>query len=638
MISKIDAPYGSWASPISTEMIVGGSIGLGQIALDGDDIYWTESRPTEKGRTALVRRRRDGTVADALPGNVNINSRVHEYGGGAFTVAGENVYFVNFADTRIYCQKAGAAPVAITADDGRRYADIAFATDRLIAVCEEHNADYDEPKNYLAAIRDDGSLQILAEGEDFYAAPRLSPDGKQLAWLSWTHPNMPWDGCRLNLAEIATDGTLSNRRIIAGGNDEAVFQPSWSPDGRLVFVSDRSGWWNLYAYSEGAIEALCPMAAEFGLPQWVFGMSTYGHLEDGRILSTYCEGGEWRLGIIEPGSGKIKKLDLPFCSFDGVKTHGNRGVFVAGSKDSPSALVLLDCDRLDYHVIRSSLDVALDAGYVSAAKAVSFPTAGGHMAHGYFYAPQNAGYQCSGELPPLIVKSHGGPTGQTSAAFSLKIQYWTSRGFAVLDVNYRGSTGYGRAFRRLLNGAWGIADVEDCVAGAEFCVREGWADNGRLIITGGSAGGYTTLCALTFADTFHAGASHYGIGDLSALAEDTHKFESRYLDGLIGPWPEAEAVYKERSPIEHAGRLNCPVIFFQGLDDKVVPPNQAEAMVSVLRDKGIPVAYVPFEKEAHGFRQAANITAALEGELQFYARIFGFTPADEIDDIEIANL
>lgn len=633
------APYGSWKSPITAGMIVGSTVGLGQVVCDGGDIYWTESRPSEGGRNVICRWAGAGGAVDVTPAGFNVRTRAHEYGGGAYTVCDGTVYFCNDSDQRLMVQQPGAAPRALTPEGPWRYADMRVDTGRgrVVAVRETHDEEASEPANDIVAIALDGTVTVLVEGADFYAAPRLSPDGKQLAWLSWDHPDMPWDSCRLWLAALDSAGAPGAPVLVAGGAREAAFQPEWSPDGVLHFVSDWTGWWNLYRWDGAEAHPLCPMDAEFGLPQWVFGMSTYGFDAQGDIVATCCEDGFWRLGRI--AGQKLSLLATPYCGFGSLKVDGDRAVFIAGHPSQPPALVALDLAAGGEAVLRRSADAAIDPDYVSRAEAVAYPTSGGREAHAFFYPPVNRDFEGpAGALPPLIVKSHGGPTAQTGAAFEMKIQFWTSRGFAVLDVNYGGSTGYGRAYRRSLDGQWGVIDVDDCEAGARYMAAQGRVDGDKLIITGGSAGGYTTLCALTFRDTFRAGASHYGIGDLSALATDTHKFESRYLDRLVGPWPEAEALYRERSPIHFADRLDCPVIFFQGLDDRVVPPNQAETMVASLREKGTPVAYIPFAGEGHGFRQADNIRRALEGELYFYGRIFGFTPADEIAPVEIENL
>lgn len=634
------APFGSWRSPITADSIVGGNVGLGQIALDQGCVYWTESRPTEAGRVALVRCNADGVVQDALPAPFSVRTRVHEYGGGAFAVADGTIWFSNDKDQRLYRMDEGGTPEPITPAGSCRYADLVIdpTNNRLLAVCEDHAAP-DEPANSIVAISEDGTVRALADGSDFYAAPRPSPDGRQLLWLSWDHPNMPWDGCALTCATLDGNGTVAETEILAGGPDEALFQPEWSPDGEVYFVSDRSGWWNLYRWADGAAQPVSPAQAEFGLPQWIFNMRTYGFGAPDQIYAIRTADGLAELLEISVEKGTADVIPTPYAEMHGLVAVGSRAVFVgSGSQDVPVLAGLDGADRTILELRRSAAETP-DPAVVSTAQPVTFDSAAGRQAHGFYYPPRNDGYSGpDGALPPLIVKSHGGPTGQSGCGFNLKIQYWTSRGFAVLDVNYGGSTGYGRTYRRALDGAWGVVDVEDCVAGAQWLVAQGLADPDRLAITGGSAGGYTTLCALTFGDVFKAGASHYGIGDLEALARDTHKFESRYLDRLIGKWPEDRAVYEARSPLHHAEGLNCPVVFFQGLEDKVVPPNQAEGMVAALRDKGIPVAYVAFEGEGHGFRQAANIRRALEGELAFYGRVFGFEPADQIDPLDIENL
>ena len=640
MPEPIVAPFGAWKSSITADMIVGETVGLGSICGDGDDLYWSELRPAEKGRTVICRRDSSGAVAEVTPPEFNVRSRVHEYGGGSYTVSDGSVFFCNAVDQRLYRQDSGGEPRPITPEGPWRYADMRVdgARRRVIAVREDHDDTLGEPANALVAIGFDGNVTVLADGADFYAAPRLSPDGGGLAWLTWDHPDMPWDCCRLWLADVSDDGSLTDP-VQLSGDGEAVFQPEWSPDGILHFASDKTGWWNLYRWHGEKAEAVCPMEAEFGLPQWVFGMTTYGFDGLNGIVATYCEGGRWRLGRIDRATGTFASIDTAYCNFGGLKMADKFVCFIAGHASQPPSLVSRDLSYGAVETIRRSTEAAIDPGQVAKAETVRFPTNGDEEAYGFYYPPANAGFKApEGALPPLIVKSHGGPTGQTGDSLNLKIQYWTSRGFAVLDVNYRGSTGYGRAYREKLRGQWGVADVDDCVAGAEYLVGQGKADGDRLIITGASAGGYTTLCALTFRDTFKAGASHYGIGDLSTLATDTHKFESHYLDRLIGPWPEADGLYRARSPIHFAEKLDCPVIFFQGLDDKVVPPNQAESMVAVLREKGTPVAYCPFEGEGHGFRQAANMKRALDGELYFYGRIFGFTPADDLAPVAIENL
>ncbi len=635
------APYGTWRSPITAGRIAEASVGLGQIAVDGADLYWTVLRPSEGGRVVIERCDAAGAVRDALPAPYSARTRVHEYGGGAFAVDRGTVWFCNDADQRLYRQAPGEAPVPVTGAGPRRFADLIFdrGRGRIIAVCEDHGRGGKEPVNTLVAIAADGGIETLAEGADFYATPRLSPDGRRLAWLSWNHPNMPWDGCTLTLAALDAGGRPAEAAVIAGGTSESLFQPEWSPDGTLFFVSDRSGWWNLYRWIDGAARPVCPMPMDLGQPQWLFNMRTYGFVEPSRILAVRQVDGAAALIDIDLAADSFEPVATPFVEIHGLVARPERAVFVGGALRDAPVVAALDLPARTVRTLRRSSDIQIDPGHISVAQAVRYESADGRTAHAFYYPPQNADFAPPpGGLPPLIVKSHGGPTGQSGCGFNLKTQFWTSRGFAVLDVNYGGSTGYGRAYRRLLNGRWGVVDVEDCAAGARWLAEQGLADPKRLAITGGSAGGYTTLCALTFSDVFSAGASHYGIGDLEALARDTHKFEARYLDSLVGPWPEARDIYVARSPIHHAERLNCPVIFFQGTDDKVVPPNQAEAMVAALRDKGIPVAYILFEGEGHGFRKAANVKRALEAELYFYGRVFGFAPDGVTETVAIDNL
>jgi dipeptidyl aminopeptidase/acylaminoacyl peptidase len=510
----------------------------------------------------------------------------------------------------------------------------------MICVREDHTGAC-QAVNTIAALALDGSGEsiVLAQGYDFYSTPRLSPDGAQLAWLAWNHPNMPWDGTELWCATLTEQGLINSAQLVAGGLEESIFQPEWSPAGVLHFVSDRTGWWNLYRWHAARVEPLHPMQAEFGLPQWVFGMRSYGFESAGRIVCVYSTAGIDQLAILDTSSGAFETIATPYTMFAYPHTALGQLVALAGSPTEHAAVVRLDLATRQIETLRRTSDLAVDPGYISAPQAVEFPTDAGLTAHAFFYPPRNADYRApAGERPPLLVMSHGGPTAATTAELNLEKQYWTSRGIAVLDVNYGGSTGYGRAYRQRLNDQWGIVDMNDCANGALYLAKLGKADGDRLAITGGSAGGYTTLCALTFRDEFSAGASYYGVSDLAALAQDTHKFESRYLDRLIGPYPGRKDLYHQRSPIHYSNRLECPVILFQGLEDKVVPPNQAESMVDALRAKGLPVAYLAFEGEQHGFRKAENIKRALDGEFYFYARIFGFEPADTIEPVIIENV
>jgi dipeptidyl aminopeptidase/acylaminoacyl peptidase len=676
-----NAPYGTWRSPITADLIVSTSVGLGQPTLFGQDVYWIESRPLEGGRNVIVRRRPNGTTTDLNPPPFNARTRVHEYGGGDYLVNGETVYFANFADQKLYRVRPRESPEALTHDDGMRYAAMTMDAlrSRIVCVREDHTGNGEAVNAVVAIDLASGDQQVLVQGADFYSDPRVSPDGAMLAWLSWQHPNMPWDGCELHTAPFADDGSLGEPELIAGGPNESIFQPEWSPLGVLHFVSDRSGWWNLYrcaspdvsagdadaglprntshedaitsprpvgervrergsSRSSAQIEPLVPMQAEFGQPQWVFGMTTYDFDGPDRIVCCHCERGAWKLATIDASvkPPSLREGETDFTLVRDIRSHNGRAVFFGGSPSRPSGLFLLDLGSGQIETLKLASSVTIEAGYISQPRAIEFPTEDGLAAHGFFYPPQNVDFAApTGELPPLLVMSHGGPTAATAATLRLGIQYWTSRGIAVLDVNYGGSTGYGRAYRERLNGRWGIVDVDDCVNGARNLVERGLVDGDRLAITGGSAGGFTTLAALTFRDTFKAGASHYGIGDLEALARDTHKFESRYLDGLVGPYPERRDIYLERSPIHHVEHLSCPVIFFQGLEDQVVPPNQAQSMVEALRQKGVPVAYLAFEGEQHGFRRAENIKRSLEAELYFYGRIFNFTPTDTIEPVPV---
>jgi dipeptidyl aminopeptidase/acylaminoacyl peptidase len=642
MADTAEAPYGAWRSPITADLIVAGTVGLNGMYVDGNDIYWTESRPTEGGRVVVVRRTADGAIADITPAPYNVRSRVHEYGGGAYCVHHGTVFFSNFSDTLFYRQDPGQAPTPLTRTGAMRYADpiVDQRRGRLILVREDHSAAGKEPVNTLVSLAlDGGSERVLASGHDFYAHPRLSPDGATLAWLAWNHPNMPWDGTELWVAPIQADGSLGPAERAAGGEKESIFQPEWSPDGRLYLVSDRTGWWNLYRLDDGHLEALCPMEAEFGEPLWVFGMGTYAFLSTREVICVYVQGGRQHIARLDVETGEMEEVGSQFCAFGPPRVvGGDRVVCVVGSATEPTAVASLDLASGAWTILRSASEVRLDPGYVSVPEAIDFQTEGGLTAHGFYYAPHNKDFEGQpGERPPLLVKSHGGPTGATDDCLDLEIQYWTSRGFAVLDVNYGGSTGYGRAYRERLDGQWGVVDVDDCVNGARYLAEKGLADPARLAIDGGSAGGYTTLCALTFRDVFKAGASYYGISDAAALAAETHKFESRYSDRLIGPYPAALELYRERSPIHFIERMSCALILFQGLDDKVVPPNQAEMMYEAVKARGLPVAYLPFEGEGHGFRKAENIKRSLEAELYFFGRVFGFTPADTIEPLPIAN-
>ena len=620
-------------------------MGLGQPTFDGDDIYWLELRPKEGGRNVIVKRSPTGTTVDVTPPGFNARTKVHEYGGGEYLVNNGTAYFSNFSDQRLYRQEGQSAPEPLTAPGDVRYADgcLDHARSRIICVREDHTTQNSEAVNSIVAVSLQGSDDhgsVLVEGNDFYSSPRLSPDGTQLAWLTWNHPNMPWDGCELWVGEFGEDGKLASTRWVAGGAAESIFQPEWSPDGVLYFSSDRSGWWNLERITPaGDIERVSQAKAELGMAQWVFGMSSYSFASPDLIVCSHVEHGVSTLGSLDVHSGKLTPIDCPYTDVQYLRASNGKAVFRGGSPTDVASIVKLDLNTGQFEILRRSNELETYPQYFSVPRAIEFPTEGGLIAHGFFYPPQNPDYRApENEKPPLIVKSHGGPTAAASTALSLSIQYWTSRGFAVLDVNYGGSTGYGRQYRERLNKKWGIVDVDDCVNGARYLADRGEVDPGRLIITGGSAGGYTTLSALTFRKTFKAGASHFGISNLESMARDTHKYESQYLTGLLGPYPQRKDIYFDRSPINFPERLSCPVIFFQGLEDKVVPADQAETMVDAIRAKGIPVSYVAFAGEQHGFRQAKNIKRALDGELYFYSRVFGFQLAEPVEPVEIENL
>jgi dipeptidyl aminopeptidase/acylaminoacyl peptidase len=624
-------------------MVAGGGIRLGGVIAHQGGTYWLEMRPVEGGRNTVIKRSADGDVTELVPAPFNVRTRVHEYGGGSYMVNGEWFFFSNFKDQRLYRVRPGEEPVPLTPPVDLRYADAVYDArrNRLVCVREDHTGGGHEPENTIVGLPVEGENAgtVLVSGYNFFSNPRLSSDGTQLAYLAWNHPNMPWDGCELHLAELDDNGAVVKDTVVAGGLQESIFQPEWSQAGFLHFVSDRSGWWNHYRLEENQAVALYPMEAEFGQPAWTFRQSAYGFADDGKIVCSYGQNGFWNLGLLDPATRQMENLRLPLTAISSVSVDGKRVVFLGGSAGLPMSVIQLDLTTRQMEILKRPSELKLDRGYLSTPEAITYPTEAGKMAYAIYYRPTNQDYSApSGEKPPLLVQTHGGPTGSTTTVPPLEYSYWTSRGFAILDVNYGGSTGYGREYRERLNGKWGIVDVDDCVNGVRYLVEKGEVDGDRVAINGGSAGGYTTLCALTFRDTFKAGASYFGVSNLEALAQDTHKFESRYLDNLVGPYPARRDIYLERSPIHHTVLLNCPLILFQGLENKVVPPNQAELMFEAVKKKGIPVAYIPFEGEQHGFRIAANIKRALEAEFYFYSRIFGYSPADPIEPVQIENL
>jgi dipeptidyl aminopeptidase/acylaminoacyl peptidase len=629
-------------------MFATAGVGLEGTRLEDGVAYWLEFRPMEDGRSVVVRAEPGAKPSDVTPVGFDVRTKVHEYGGGAYWLHHGTVFFANFADQRLYRQDVGGGPVAITEEtEGRyRYADGRLGPDGRIVACvrERHEGPTAaDVVNELVALAPDGSgaVRTIASGRDFYAYPRPSPDGRRLAWICWDHPEMPWDGTELWVADLAGDGSLANERLVAGGREESIVQPEWSPAGELHFVSDRTGWWNLYRERSGKVDALHPMEAEFGGPLWELGFSAFAFLADGRIACVYGRDGLQHVAVLDPGSGELIDLDLPYTAvvWPSLSADGSQLTLVAGGPATPNQVVLLDLESRAVDVLRTSRTIDFDPAYVSTPVPIEFPTDDGTTAYALFYPPTNPAFAGPAEEhPPLIVSTHGGPTGESIPIFNLGLQFVTSRGFAVVDVNYRGSTGHGRAYRQRLDGGWGVVDTIDCVNAARYVASEGLVDGARMGIRGGSAGGYATLCAITFHDVFAAGSSLFGIADLEALFRDTHKFESRYGDRLVGPYPEAVEVYRARSPIHFVDRISCPMIILQGSEDEVVPPSQAEMMVEALERKGLPYAYLLFEGEQHGFRKAEHIKRSLEAELSFFAQIFGVELGDPIEPVEIHNL
>lgn len=647
------APYGTWSSPVTPALLVEQAVGLSMVCVEGGEVFWVESRPTEGGRQVLMaapleqpERARELTGPD-----FSVRTQVHEYGGRCYAVSGERVVFSNWSDQRLWVtDRSGATPAAVTPvpaePRGERYADPVIDPSGTWAICvRERHLAAGEVVNDLVAVPLDGHcdpVQLVA-GHDFYSFPRLSPAGDRLAWISWDHPAMPWDATTLSVAPV--EHTLQGPALgpvanVAGGPGESVTQPRWSPQGVLHFVSDRWGWWNLF---DETGRSLYSLAAEFASPDWVFGNASYGFDPAGEVIATWSAPDGARIGWMprsgEAPGGGLQQMAFPFSSYSSVCPVEGGAVLIAASPTAAPALVRLDWQGASSTVLRRSRPDRLDAGYISVPEAVEYPTGGDDSAHALFYAPANRDFTGpDGERPPIVVIIHGGPTSSTSPVLNLAVQFWTSRGFAVADVDYRGSAGYGRAYRKKLEGAWGVADVEDCAAVVAELDRRGLVDGRRALIRGGSAGGFTTLAALAFTDAFAAGASHYGVADLELLARDTHKFEARYLDSLIGPWPEAADVYRGRSPIHHIEAITSPLILFQGLEDAVVPPAQSQLMYDALSARGIPVAYLAFEKEQHGFRRAETVTAVMVAELEFYGRVLGFSPDLTAEPpIEIAN-
>jgi dipeptidyl aminopeptidase/acylaminoacyl peptidase len=639
------APYGSWTSPITTDLIVTETIGLGRLILDGEDTYWAEARPSEEGRNIIVKRTPSGDTFDVTPSQFSVNTTVHEYGARGYTVADGVVYFSNFDDQRLYRHRPGEDPIPITPKGNLRYAGTVIDRGhrRIVCVREDHTTSDEEPVNTIVAVDINGwdEVKVLVSGNDFYATPRLSLDGAALAWLTWNHPNMPWDGTELWVASIGDDGRLGEPERVAGDIDESIMQPEWSPDGTLYFVSDRSGWANLYRWRHHKVEPVLEMEADFAKTHWWGGVSAYGFESASRLVCSYVQEGVWHLACLYPEAHRLEPLEIPYSEMGraDLKVAPRRVVFEAGSPFSPMSILELDLTTGALTVLQVANTANVDLGYLSIPENIEFPTEKAVTAHAFYYAPKNQDYcPLLGEKSPLLVTCHGGPHDATSLELDLSIQYWTSRGIGVLDVNYGGSTGYGRDYRERLIGEWGVVDVDDCANGAMYLVERGNVDADRVAISGASAGGYTALSAMTFRNVFKAGASHFGVSDLEALVADIHKFDTNSLVGLVGPYPLYRKRYAERSPINYAEQLSCPVIFFQGLEDTIVPADQSEMMFEVIREKGVPTAYISFEGEYHGFQRSENIKRALEAELYFYSRIFGFELADAVEPVQIENM
>jgi dipeptidyl aminopeptidase/acylaminoacyl peptidase len=635
------SPYGSWSSPLGLDQMVEDVVRLAEPAVANGVLYWIEVRPSEKGRSVLVACGPDQKKIDLTPADYSVRSRAHEYGGGSYLVSGDRVWFVNNDDQCIYTQiLPDGLPIRLTATGGMRFADMELdrAHNRLIAICEDHEKDGD-PENFIGGVDlDTGEISVLVSGADFYSNPGLSPDRSSLSWLSWNHPNLPWDTTELWLATVKPGGEICEQRCVSLGKDESVFQPQWSPDGELYFVSDRSGWWNLFRFKDETSEVVISEQAECGLPQWVFGMSTYAFPDADHVAIATTRDGSWKLSKLNLETGHRDTLADQWTSIDGVAAGDGHILILAGGGSRPLSVVSIDSQGNET-VLKSAINGPLDQSSISKPQAITFATSDGDHAHGFFYPPSNPVFRGPNEeKPPLLVVCHGGPTSATATTLKLDVQFWTSRGFAVFDVNYRGSTGYGRNYRQKLYGTWGLADVDDCIHGARYLAEQGLVDSKRMAIRGGSAGGYTVLSALTGHDEFSAGSSFFGIGDLASMFETTHKFEASYDHWLIGPLENRKAIVEQRSPINFASQIKCPVIFFQGLDDKVVPPDQSVAMVQALKKNQVPVAYLEFAGEGHGFRQSQNIRRSYEAELYFFGKVMGFEPADKLNAVEITNL
>jgi dipeptidyl aminopeptidase/acylaminoacyl peptidase len=641
----VTAPYGSWTSPLSAEALSTGRVTLGDLRSVDGQLYWTETVPAAGGISVLFRSAGGATATRLSPEGINVRTRVHEYGGAPYVAVGKSVYYSVYTDQRLYALTSDGATRALT-PPGYRYADCVpskvrggFA-DALICVREDHT-DPQQVRNAIVRIPlpEGGAGDVLYDMSDFVAYPRLSPDGRQLAFISWNHPNMPWDGTELQVAEFTGEG-LKEVMTVAGSPSESVVEPQWDSDGTLYFISDRSGFWNLYARRGADVRPVWARAAEFATPLWTLGQANYVLIGDGRAVIRFGERGFDRLAVVDLRHGTAHVLEMPYVEFSQLtRLDAGHIAAIAGSTDAPLSIVSIDVEHGKAVTVRNASVALLPKSAISVAKSIDFPSSNGRVAHAFFYPPFNPGFEApKGSLPPLLVFVHGGPTSQASGMYLARTQFWTSRGFAVVDVNYGGSSGFGREYRRQLNGNWGVVDVDDVIAATRYLCGTGAADPARTAISGGSAGGYTVLAALSTSSVFHAGADYYGVSDMTALARDTHKFESRYLDSLIGPLPQAKSLYDSRSPLNHLDGFKAPLLVLQGADDPVVPPNQSELIVDALRARKVPVAYLLFPGESHGFRKPENNIRSLQAELSFYGQVFSFEPADTLPPLAIENL
>ncbi len=650
-VNKKQQRYGSWSSELSPTKLASAGSRFGHLVCENQKLFWLESLPTEGGRVVIRSVTLNGADSQPQiisPADVSVRTRAHEYGGADFAVSGDTLVYCDDADQRLYTlnlNTADSSPRAITPSTDfkhqYRYADMDFSVDAnwLVCVRETHTEDGDPLSvvNDIVNIALDkadeiGEPKVLASGADFYSYPRVSPNGKQLSWTSWQHPNMPWDQTELWVAELNSHGHISSSKCLLQNKNESIYQPTWSPDGVLHFVSDRNGWWNIYSFLDDILNCLTPINAEFGFPQWQFGTVSYAFIDSKRIIAAYVQDGREHLCLVEPDQGHMTPVELPYCSYQGglyyLQKYVNEDVkeylyFIAADESSPPAVIQWDILNQQAKILSENKPAILQESDVSIAEAIEFKTSNNEKAHAFYYTPKNSSFEgLANELPPLIVMSHGGPTASASAEFNIAIQFWTHRGFAVVDVNYRGSTGYGKEYRDALKYQWGVLDVDDCVNAAKFLIKRGSVDESRIAIRGGSAGGYTTYSALMNHSFFAAGVSRYGVADLKCLVVESHKFEVRYLDSMIGPWPQEETLYEQRSPINHAQNISCPVLLLQGDEDAVVPPAQSLAMADALDANEVPHALIMLEGEQHGFRQSKNIARALELELNFYAQVF----------------